>query len=151
MHSNDSGIHLYRYSNKYFIGKLDTRPGILYRNGDNVTIEKERFNEELGKLMEKIGSQAVEPRNEGLGKGQTKLSPFVTLYALAQCTRDLSALSCAQCLSIAVGNFPNFCDNRKGCSVLYSSCCTRYELYPIFFPLGSTQRFSNTQMMMVYP
>ncbi|XP_034691717.1 cysteine-rich repeat secretory protein 55-like [Vitis riparia] len=140
-----------RYSNKDFIGKLDTRPGILYRNGDNVTIETERFNEELGKLMENIGSQAVERRNEGLGKGQTKLSPFVTLYALAQCTRDLSPLSCAQCLSISVGNFPNFCNNRKGCRVLYSSCYTRYELYPIFFPLGSTQRFSNTQMMMVYP
>ncbi|KAL6339439.1 hypothetical protein AAG906_032973 [Vitis piasezkii] len=129
-----------RYSNKDFIGEVDTGFGIYYYNVDNVT-ETERFNEELSKLMEKIRSQAVEPQNAGLGKGQTELTPFITLYALVQCTRDLSPLSCAQCLAIAVGNFPNFCDNRKGCRVLYSSCYTRYELYPFFFPISSAKNF----------
>ncbi|RVW34384.1 Cysteine-rich repeat secretory protein 55 [Vitis vinifera] len=69
-----------RYSNKDFIG-IDTGFGIYYYNVDNVT-ETERFNEELSKLMEKIRSQAVEPQNAGLGKGQTELTPFITLYAL---------------------------------------------------------------------
>ncbi|RVW34336.1 Cysteine-rich repeat secretory protein 55 [Vitis vinifera] len=90
-----------------------------------------------------------EPQNAGLGKGQTKLTPFVTLYALVQCTRDLSPLSCAQCLAIAVGNFSDFCYNMKGCRVLYSSCYARYELYPVSFRLGSALMFSNTQK--VYP
>ncbi|XP_034691912.1 cysteine-rich repeat secretory protein 55-like [Vitis riparia] len=137
-----------RYSDKDFIGKVDTGFGIFLRHGAKVT-ETERFNEELGKLMEKIRSQAVEPQNAGLGKGQTKLTPSVTLYALVQCTRDLSPLSCAQCLAIAVGNFSDFCYNMKGCRVLYSSCYARYELYPVSFPLGSALMFSNTQK--VYP
>ncbi|PQQ13797.1 hypothetical protein Pyn_00041 [Prunus yedoensis var. nudiflora] len=94
------------------------------------TLLLESFNKELGALVDKIEAQAVVPKNGGLGKGETKLSPFLTLYALVQCTRDLSQLDCSQCLAIAVGNFPTFCDNRKGCRVLYSSCYVRYELYP---------------------
>ncbi|GKU88814.1 hypothetical protein SLEP1_g3032 [Rubroshorea leprosula] len=110
------------------------------------------FNRQLGDLMDKIRSEAVMPENEGLGKGKTKLSPFVTLYALVQCTRDLSQIDCAQCLAIAVGNFPNFCNNRKGCRVLYSSCYVRYELYPFFFPIDSNNTSPVTsEVMVLYP
>jgi hypothetical protein len=101
--------------------------------------------------MDEIKKQAVEPKNEGLGKGETKVSKFVTLYALVQCTRDLSPLDCAQCLAIAVGNFETFCNNRKGCQVLYSSCYVRYELYPFFFPLDSNSNMADTRMAIVYP
>ncbi|ONH92729.1 hypothetical protein PRUPE_8G192200, partial [Prunus persica] len=126
--------------------------GILYGNVDNVT-DPESFNKELGALVDKIEEQAVVPKNGGLGKGETKLSPFLTLYALVQCTRDLSQLDCSQCLAIAVGNFGTFCDNRKGCRVLYSSCYVRYELYPFFFPLDSNNTLpvaDNTLMAVVY-
>ena len=113
--------------------------------------DPEDFNKELGALMDHIRAQAVVPSEEGLGKGKSVLSPFVTLYALVQCTRDLSEISCAQCLSIAVNNFPNFCSNRKGCRVLYSSCYVRYELYPFFFPLDSNKTGpSNTAKVSVY-
>lgn len=126
-----------RYNNKStFIGEVDTSYGIFYFNVGNVT-DPDTFNKELGALMDQIRAEAVEPKNNGLGKGETQLSPFLTLYALVQCTRDLSQIDCAQCLAIAVGNFPNFCRNRKGCRVLYSSCYVRYELYPFFFPIGS--------------
>ncbi|PON65975.1 Gnk2-like domain containing protein [Trema orientale] len=126
-----------RYNNKStFIGQVDTSYGIFYFNVDNVT-DPETFNKELGALMDRIKAEAVEPKNDGLGKGETQLSEFSTLYALVQCTRDLSQIDCAQCLAIAIGNFPTFCSNRKGCRVLYSSCYVRYELYPFFFPLGS--------------
>nr|GMD20183.1 cysteine-rich repeat secretory protein 55-like [Ipomoea batatas] len=94
------------------------------------------FNKKLGNLVDGISKEAVVPENRGLGKGKTKLSDFLTLYALVQCTRDLSPVNCAQCLAIAVGNnFPGFCNEKKGCRVLYSSCYVRYELYPFYFPL----------------
>lgn len=141
-----------RYSNKSFVGEVDTSFGILYGNVANVT-DPEKFKKELGALVDEIRAQAVEPRNQGLGKGETKLSELVTLYALVQCTRDLSPVNCAQCVAIAVGNFENFCDNRKGCRVLYSSCYVRYELYPFFFPLDSknTMAADDTLMAIVYP
>ncbi|KAK2971400.1 hypothetical protein RJ640_025350 [Escallonia rubra] len=94
-----------RYNTENFIGEVDTSYGIFYYNVANVT-DPDAFNEKLGALMDRIKSQAVAPINKGLGKGESKLSPFETLYALVQCTRDLSQLSCAQCLAIAIGNFP---------------------------------------------
>ncbi|KAF2284579.1 hypothetical protein GH714_027276 [Hevea brasiliensis] len=104
--------------------------------------DPEDFNKKLGSLIDKIRSQAVMPKNEGLGKGESNLSSFLTVYALVQCTRDLAVIDCAQCLAIAVGNFPNFCNNKKGCRALYSNCYVRYELYPFFFPLDSSNSSS---------
>lgn len=95
--------------------------------------DPDAFNKKLGALMCSI----VVPSEEGLGKGKSALSPFVTLYALVQCTKDLFEISCAhhQCLAIAVNNFPIFCSNRKGCRVLYSSCYVRYMNSTLFSSL----------------
>ncbi|GMY33722.1 cysteine-rich repeat secretory protein 55-like [Fagus crenata] len=125
-----------RYNYKNFFGRIDTSFGIFYGNIANVT-DPENFNKALETLTNQIKKQAVETRNEGLGKGETKLSSFVTLYELVQCTRDLSQIDCAQCLAIAVGSFETFCKDRKGCRILYTSCYVRYELYPFFFPLAA--------------
>ncbi|KAJ8748153.1 hypothetical protein K2173_000561 [Erythroxylum novogranatense] len=138
-----------RYNVEDFIGKLDTSYAIFYFNVENVT-EPEDFNKKLGDLIDKIRSQAVVSKIE-LGKGETKLSPLVTLYALVQCTRDLAPVDCAQCLAIAVGNFPNFCSNRKGCRALYKNCYVRYELYPFFFPLDPNPSLLGTSKVIVYP
>ena len=140
-----------RYNIKSFIGEIDTSYGILYGNVENVT-DPDTFYKELGTLIGQIRAQAVETKNEGLGKGKTKLSTFVTLNALVQCTRDLSLVDCAQCLAIAEGNFEKFCKDRKGCRVLYSSCYVRYELYPFLFPLDSTSNhnMADTVMAIVY-
>ncbi|KAG8642011.1 cysteine-rich repeat secretory protein 55 [Manihot esculenta] len=137
-----------RYNGENFIGKLDTSYAIFYFNVENVT-DPEDFNKKLGSLIDKIRSQAVVPKNKGLGKGEISLSPFVTVYGLVQCTRDLAVIDCAQCLAIAVGNFPNFCNNRKGCRALYSNCYVRYELYPFFFPLDSTNSTSVSGNLVV--
>ncbi|CAE6228723.1 unnamed protein product [Arabidopsis arenosa] len=125
-----------RYSQENFIGKLDTGAGLIYFNVANVTeTDPKTFDNELGALFDKIRSEAVLPKSQGLGKGKTKLTPFVTLNGLVQCTRDLSALDCAQCFATAVGSFMTTCHNKKGCRVLYSSCYVRYEFYPFYFPL----------------
>ncbi|KAH6826956.1 hypothetical protein C2S53_013301 [Perilla frutescens var. hirtella] len=119
-----------------FFGEVDTT-GVYFYNIDNVT-DPGVFNTKLGALMDRISLEAVKkPSSKGLGKGKSDVSEFVRLYALVQCTRDLSAISCAQCLAIGISNFSRFCGNKKGCRVLYSSCYVRYELYPFFFPLES--------------
>ncbi|CAA6664865.1 unnamed protein product [Spirodela intermedia] len=99
--------------------------------------EQRRFDRELGSLMSKVRGRAAARGSLGLAKLQTKFTPFVTIYALAQCTRDLSPLDCSQCVSTAVANFPGFCPHRNGCRALYSSCYVRYEIYPFFFPLAA--------------
>ncbi|KAK6937872.1 Gnk2-homologous domain [Dillenia turbinata] len=137
-----------RYDTQDFIGQVDTAVGLFYINVENVTDPK-TFNKKLGSLLDDVESEATKPENKGLGKGETQLSPFITLYALAQCTRDLPPLSCAQCIAIAVGNFPTFCPDRKGCRALYSSCYVRYELYPFFFPLDQQNSPASTSVYKV--
>nr|XP_043636529.1 cysteine-rich repeat secretory protein 55 [Erigeron canadensis] len=134
-----------RYNTQNFIGQLDTGYGIIYYNVENVT-DPETFNEGLGALMYRINMLATGPGSKGVGKGETKLTPFVTLYALSQCTQDLSPLLCRQCLAIAVENFGTICENRKGCRVIYSSCYVRYELYPFFFPLDKKLALESSSM-----
>ncbi|KAK9944644.1 hypothetical protein M0R45_010204 [Rubus argutus] len=127
-----------RYSNKTFIGKVDTSYGIIFYNTANVSdvTDPKNFKKELGALVDNIKAQALVPKNLGFGKAQTKLSPSVTLYAFVQCTRDLSKPDCSQCLATAVGYYQTICGDRKGCRVLFGSCYVRYELYPIFYAVG---------------
>lgn len=124
---------LLRYDSHDFIGELDNSNGIVYYNVQNVESDYKVFEKELGSLMDKITQEALDSEIR-FGKGNTKLSPFITLYALVQCSRDLSKLSCAQCLAIGIGNFGGACKDKKGCRSIYSSCYVRYELYPIFYP-----------------
>ncbi|GAB2213611.1 hypothetical protein Droror1_Dr00017922 [Drosera rotundifolia] len=140
-----------RYSNENFIGVLDdTSVVIFYKNVENVT-NPLTFETKLGALFDKIDAEAVKSGSQGLGKGEIRLSPFETLYALVQCTRDLSQLSCAQCLATAIYNFQGFCSDSEGCRVLYSSCYVRYELYPFYFPLQSASSEPKTLAKIVRP
>ncbi|XP_073146257.1 cysteine-rich repeat secretory protein 55-like [Henckelia pumila] len=126
-----------KYNTVEFFGQVDTSPSVIFYNVANVS-DPNVFNEKLEALADKIKSEAVKlPGSKGLGKAETELSAFETLYGLVQCTRDLSPISCAQCLAIAIENFATFCHGKKGCRVLYGSCYVRYELYPFFFPLDS--------------
>ncbi|PWA36365.1 receptor-like protein kinase-related family protein [Artemisia annua] len=134
-----------RYNKENFIGNVDTGYGTFYWNVENVTDPK-TFNKSLGALMYRINMLAAAPGSKGLSKGETKLSDFQTLYALSQCTEDLSQLSCRQCLAIAVGNFPTYCNDKKGCRIIYSSCYVRYELYPFFFPLDKKLALQSSSM-----
>ncbi|KAK6937871.1 Gnk2-homologous domain [Dillenia turbinata] len=76
-----------RCDTQNFTGQLDTFYNIFCANVEDVTDPK-TFNKKLGALTDTIiKSEAVQPANKGLAKGESKLSSFVTLYALAQCTQ----------------------------------------------------------------
>lgn len=130
-----------RYDDEMFFDEVDTSGLYLY-NVQNVT-DPEVFNKKLSSLMDEINSEAVKPKSKGLGKGKSDISSFIRLYALVQCTRDLSELNCAQCLAIAISNFPTICNNKRGCRVVYSSCYVRYEVYPFFFPLDAQESLDH--------
>ncbi|CAA6664863.1 unnamed protein product [Spirodela intermedia] len=147
---------LVHYGTRPFRGELDISYGVVDSNETNVTenaVEQQRFNRDLRSLMGKVRAQAAARRNLGLGRGQTKFSPNVTIYALAQCTRDLPPLACSNCISSASGDFPEFCLHKKACRALYSGCYVRYELYPFFFPLavGSSRASEPSVSVVISP
>lgn len=134
-----------RYDTRQFYGQLDTSIGIIYFNVRNVT-DPVTFNNQLETLTDKIRSEAVVPGKKSFATGKSRVSPFITLYSSVQCTRDLSQLSCAQCLATAISNYPRACSDKEGCRVFYSSCSVRYEIYPFFFPLDPQEKLVKGQM-----
>lgn len=143
-----------RYNLENFFNKVDTGFGIYTVGKKNVVTDTKTFNKKLGTLITRIKSQAVKHGSRGLGKGEVKLSPSTTLYALVQCTGDLSSANCGKCLTAATKNFAQFCENRTGCRFIYSSCYTRYDLRPFFFPLDTTsmeEESSASVMTVVSP
>ncbi|KAH7667819.1 Gnk2-homologous domain-containing protein [Dioscorea alata] len=123
-----------RFTNYSFFGQVDATYFINYANIDNATDPVEFMNK-TSELMSHVSGAATEPGNAGLGRGEYKFEPQITIYGLAQCTEDLEPMPCAQCLSLAVAKFRDYCQFKQGCQVLFSSCWARYEIYPFFFPL----------------
>ncbi|XP_052166149.1 cysteine-rich repeat secretory protein 55-like [Oryza glaberrima] len=127
-----------RYDNYNFLGEVDTREdaSVTMRQWPDMDNPK-AFQKAAGKAMGKATAQAVAVGSSGLGRAKEQFTPFVSVYALAQCTRDLSPPSCAQCLSAAVSKFDKACGSGPGCQIDYSSCWARYEIYPFYFPLAA--------------
>ncbi|GKV42317.1 hypothetical protein SLEP1_g49727 [Rubroshorea leprosula] len=67
--------------------------------------------------------------------GVTKVSVSPSgIYALVQCTPDLSKQNCSDCLEKAMADerMKNYCYNRSGCRILQPSCNLRYEIGQFF-------------------
>ncbi|KAL6907476.1 hypothetical protein ACP4OV_002515 [Aristida adscensionis] len=124
-----------RYENANFVGQADTDAGVILVNVQAMDNAK-AFEKAVGKAAGKAAAQAAAAGSAGLGRDKEQYTPFVSLYALAQCTRDLEPLACAQCVSTAVSRFGGYCGAQQGCQINYSSCRVRYEIYPFYFPLA---------------
>ncbi|KAG5234760.1 cysteine-rich receptor protein [Salix suchowensis] len=55
-----------------------------------------------------------------------------TLYALAQCSADLSPYDCNTCLQVSRENISSCCDACRGVRVLSRSCYLWYEFYSFY-------------------
>ncbi|GMH19482.1 hypothetical protein Nepgr_021323 [Nepenthes gracilis] len=55
-----------------------------------------------------------------------------TLYALGQCTPDLSSLDCYTCLTDCIEQLPSCCSGKLGGRVQFLSCNIRYEIYSFY-------------------
>jgi hypothetical protein len=120
-----------RYDTVNFVGKSDTVFVTILYNTQNAT-DPDAFDKAVSKLVKKANSDAVSAGSGSLGREKAKFKKNITIYALAQCTRDLQPLDCAQCLSSTLQYFPIYCSHRQGCRVLYTSCMVRYEIYPFY-------------------
>ncbi|XP_015882290.3 cysteine-rich receptor-like protein kinase 44 [Ziziphus jujuba] len=119
-----------RYSYRSIFGIMETGPGISLLNNQNISSNVEAFNDELMNLFDKLRSQAAGGNSlRKYAAGNVSFSRnFQTIYALVQCTPDLSKLECENCLGDAFSRISQCCIGRRGGQVLYPSCKIRYEL-----------------------
>ncbi|KAL3522071.1 hypothetical protein ACH5RR_014905 [Cinchona calisaya] len=124
---------LLRYSSESMFTRADQSIILTMWNTENAT-EPDKFNQVLGDMMDNITSQAANDRSgKKFAVQEANYSPFQrNIYALGQCTPDVSSDDCDSCLRNCIGNIPRCCNDRQGGRVLFPSCNIRFEVYKFY-------------------
>jgi len=122
---------LLRLSDERFFGAVDMSPVAYLSNSQNAT-QPEQFTPRLGALMSNLTKKAALESPRMFAVGSAAVTPFVNIYGMAQCTRDLTADDCNRCLVNAVSSIPSCCSGMKGGQLIYASCSIRFEVEPFY-------------------
>ncbi|KAK9267219.1 hypothetical protein L1049_009639 [Liquidambar formosana] len=115
-----------RYADRSMFSIMEESPQINRSNENNVS-DPDGFNATLMNLMDSLVMNV--PSSNMFATGTVKLPAGDTLYALVQCTPDISLPHCKECLSGSIQQIPICCGGKKGGIVLRPSCNIRYENY----------------------
>ncbi|KAG2318536.1 hypothetical protein Bca52824_011749 [Brassica carinata] len=125
-----------RYSNTSFLGSLDLNPRDSITHGANVTSDLTKFM----KIWEDLAVRMVDAASTSRSTPSSSdnhytaniaaLTVFIDIYALMQCTPDLSSEDCRTCLRRSASEYSGPCCNTKrGTRIVRPSCYFRMELY----------------------
>jgi hypothetical protein len=122
-----------RYSNQDIFSRVATDPSIFMWNTQNIS-EQNRFAQLVRTTMNDLASglSSIGSGAKKFGTKEANFTAFQTLYALTQCTADLSGSDCNSCLQIAISNLQGCCGGQQGGRVLSPSCNVRFELYRFY-------------------
>ncbi|KAK6797676.1 hypothetical protein RDI58_005378 [Solanum bulbocastanum] len=98
-----------QYSNRSIINDTTSFPTLYYFWNHENASQPEEFNQDLEKLLVDLRGQAAnggDPRRK-YASGNATGPDFQTIYALVQCTPNLSPQNCFDCLTGAYGNMPS--------------------------------------------
>ncbi|KAK3206707.1 hypothetical protein Dsin_020753 [Dipteronia sinensis] len=133
-----------RYADRSFVGKLEMDvPLNKFYNEDNITSNLSEFDLIWHRLMESTAKEASMGTSKlKFATQEANLTSTVTIYALMQCTPDLSQNDCMFCLRRYVAEYQNCCRGRQGGGVKSPNCMLRWDLYPFYkdtTPLAPTK------------
>ncbi|CAN8325666.1 unnamed protein product [Cochlearia groenlandica] len=135
-----------RYSNASFSRKTDLGPlVVLYNTGDinfNIT-EFKKIWEDLVVYMISVASKAKGTRTSSdnhYAANITALTAFQDIYAVMQCTPDISSRDCETCLRQSASDYQSCCGQKQGGVVMRPSCFFRWDMYPY------SKAFDNIQL-----
>nr|KJB67128.1 hypothetical protein B456_010G176100 [Gossypium raimondii] len=134
-----------RYSNVSFLGQLNVKDNIGKDNVINIS-EPVKFQALVENKLRNLTKQAA--FNSSANKYATGDEPYTiddTLYALVQCTLDLSPDECNKCLEAAIKDVASQCYGSRGARLLSRSCYLRYELYAFYEGANETSASPKTQ------
>ncbi|MCD7467329.1 hypothetical protein HAX54_004721, partial [Datura stramonium] len=121
-----------RYSNESIIGTVSTNsPRILYNTAN--ASSPDEFMQDLRTLLGSLRNQASRGGKLKYASNSTQGPDFQDIYALVQCTADLSAEGCINCLSAGYQSLPTCaCYGKRGLRYMMPSCKFQYETSPFF-------------------
>ena len=128
-----------RYSFRNIFG-IKENPSFYLSNTNNISANiVDQFNQDLRTLLDSLRNRAA--AGDSLRKfavGNATAPNFQTLYALMQCTPDLSQQDCNDCLVGSMGDIPQCCNGKQGGRVVGPSCNLRFELYLFYDSTADT-------------
>ncbi|XP_019174775.1 PREDICTED: putative receptor-like protein kinase At4g00960 [Ipomoea nil] len=120
-----------RYSETSMLGKFDQTTWFTMNNKDNDT-QPNAYMRLVGKMLDEITTRASTGSDKKFAVLEANFSVFETVYALGQCTPDLSNVDCQICFRSAIALLPRCCNGAVGARAVYPNCYVRYELYPFY-------------------
>lgn len=137
-----------RYSNQNFFGRLNVSGNIPKANVKNIS-DPEKFEKAVNETLSKLAEQAAS--NHSLNMYATGEVPYEdkdryeVVYALVQCTTDLSGHDCYKCLERAIEDILRAYNFSIGARLLSRSCYLRYEFYPFYNGAASEASVANNK------
>lgn len=121
-----------RYSNKSIFGQMETQPTFYVQSEENVTNNLNESRRALQSLLTDLRIIAASgDLTRKFATGNTTVNSG-RIYALVQCTPDLTTKQCNDCLDDAIKRIPKCCDGKIGGRVLNPSCNFRFSRQRFF-------------------
>ncbi|KAH0699870.1 hypothetical protein KY285_014100 [Solanum tuberosum] len=121
-----------RYSNESIIGTVLINPQNFAYSMANASSPDE-FMQDLRTMLESLRSEASQGGKQKYASNTTQGPDFQTIYALVQCTADLTAQDCFSCLDSGFKSLPSCpCYRKRGLRFRMPSCKFQYETSPFF-------------------
>ncbi|TVU20006.1 hypothetical protein EJB05_36192, partial [Eragrostis curvula] len=96
----------------------------------------------LGALMTNLRVKAAYASPRMFAADSAAVTPFLNIYGMAQCTRDLAADDCNRCLAAAFDAIPTYNNQKQVGQIVYWSCSVRFEKYPFYNILSAEAAMS---------
>ncbi|KAI3873630.1 hypothetical protein MKX03_021683, partial [Papaver bracteatum] len=124
-----------RYSNENYFSTLSEEPSINLLGGVKTKVNQSQFVDIVTELLEDLVVEAV--NNSSISPSlyatrSTNFTRFDDVYAMVQCTPDLTPNLCNRCLRSALGRLSTCCSDVHGARVLFPSCTFRFEYNPFY-------------------
>lgn len=140
----DPTLCLVRYSDTSSLGSDDLTPRRMVTNGEdiasNITEFKKTWEDLIARMIDvaSTGKNTPFSSNNHYTANIAALTSSLSMYALMQCTPDVSSRDCKICLRQSANDFHSCCLQKRGTRILRPVCFFRWELYSY-----STASFAN--------
>ncbi|XP_010678975.2 cysteine-rich receptor-like protein kinase 44 [Beta vulgaris subsp. vulgaris] len=127
-------VCMIRYSNRSISGILQLEPSYYRMSPYTGHANISTYNEKLGSILNRLKVDAMVNSPRWFAKGSEQVTPFYTIYALVQCTIDLSPFDCKHCIETGI----NRSSGQKFAIFMSPVCYVTFDNYHLSNTTNST-------------